>query len=318
MKNKCYLNEGDSVLENDKEGNSIEIKESDKDNSQRISLNLDKDIWKDFLDFIKNDSSKAAWGKIKKKYVEDALFSYKRMKDKKTSLQFEKIFTDRKKDKTYLRKYYKEALENSEVVKMVGISYRDWLTPESDYFDILKETALTKKVKFKILLLDPLCDAAERRMDIEQPSLDKVKTKRIGYTLFRNILEIVLAYENYPKPLQKAVKIRFSQETPTSYVMSTKDYCFVEIYHSGSIDEVKGVEVSPNDQYAKCLGGYVPYFMLASSSLMSRLMDSHCDNLLARYETNTIHAFKEDLDEKLSLTWDKIKKYLARSSDEEF
>ena len=180
-------------------------------------------------------------------------------------------------------------VDDGEEVLLMSNSLRDFFGPHSDndYLNTIFEM-LKKEIKFKILLLDPTSDAAKARAQVEE----KETISSNGYessTLFSEI-KTVAEHLNNPSPdwvvnedLRKRIKdqivVRFFSCDPTTHLIITNNFTFIEQYHRGGDKEIRGSLDKAGISSIDCFGGFVPVLMVENSSGFAKLLRSHFNNI---------------------------------------
>lgn len=200
------------------------------------------------------------------------------------------IFESRRKDPNYKKELltqFRSAKEKEKVLLMSN-SLRDFFgpNPDQEYIKAIFEM-LRKDVKFKILLLDPVSEAAKDRALVEE----KERVEKEGYinsTLFREIKNVAERLENpstwvFDKKLrdriEKQINVRFFPYDPTTQLIITDKSMFIEQYHRGGDKTIREALEKEGIPLIDCFGGFVPVFMVKHSAFFARLMRSHFNNI---------------------------------------
>lgn len=199
---------------------------------------------------------------------------------------FENRRTDKKSKKCLIEQFEKQG-PNKKVLIMSN-SLREFLgpVPENQYIKVIYGM-LKKGVVFYILLLDPTSDAAKARAVVEEEK----RVKKEGYinsTLFREIKTVVERLDNPSswvndddliKRIEKQIEVRFFPHDPTTHLIRTNKFMFIEQYHSGGDEEIRCSLEAEGIPFIDCFGGFVPVLMVENSSFFAKLMKSHFNNI---------------------------------------
>ena len=182
-----------------------------------------------------------------------------------------RIFTNRRTDSEFVEEIWRQ-IPNSKEVLMMANSLRDFFGDVQDakYTDIIIK-ALETETKFKLLLLNPLSEAAKDRAIIENGIVAKKDEIYVKLPLFEDIRRVANWLHN---KMEGKIETRFSSLTPTVFMIRTDRYTFIEQYHRGSLKDA-GIDITEEEDYAYCLGGYVPVLMVDNSYSFAELMKSH-------------------------------------------
>lgn len=200
------------------------------------------------------------------------------------------VFQSRRRgDDKFKREFVKtlESVEEGTEVLMMSISLRDFfsLRAEGEYRNTIK-SLLERGVRFQILLLDPVSKAAQARALIEER---KTVEKR-GYVnseLFSVIKQVannlnspsdIFEEEALIEKCKKLIEVRFFPYDPTTHLVITDKFTFVEQYHRGGDEEIRKY-LEKHNILATCFGGFTPILMLENSALTANLMKSHFKNI---------------------------------------
>ena len=166
-------------------------------------------------------------------------------------------------------------------------SLRDFFGPVhvKEYLSAIFEM-LKKEIKIRILLLDPTSDAAKARAMVEE----KEKVIRDGYiasTLFTEIKNVADWLNSPPAGLgegiieriKNQINIRFFPYDPTTHIIRTDKFTFIEQYHRGGDDTIREELEKEGIPFIDCFGGFVPILMVDNSAFFAELMKSHFNNI---------------------------------------
>ena len=202
-----------------------------------------------------------------------------------------RIFTNRRNDPGF-EKEIQQQVPNSKEVLMMANSLRDYFGDVKNvkYSDVFLK-ALEAGTEFKLLLLNPLSEAAKDRAIIEHGSIFANDELYVKSPIFKDIKRVAnwLHANN-----DKKIETRFSSLTPTVFMIRTDRYTFIEQYHIGSLKDAE-IEIAKEDEHAYCLGGYVPVLMVDNSSSYAKLMKSHFDNAWGKAEK--IETFNDEIND---------------------
>lgn len=202
------------------------------------------------------------------------------------------IFESRRKDPNYKRELIKQlkCTEKQEEVLIMSNSLRDFFGPvhNREYllaiFEMLRNK-VENKVGIRVLLLDPTSDASIARAMVEE----KEKVDRDGYiasTLFTEIKNVAEWLNNPPESLDeeirekiKKINVRFFPYDPTTHIIRTGKFTFIEQYHRGGDKTIRKDLDKNGFPLIDCFGGYVPVLMVNNSAFFAELMKSHFNNI---------------------------------------
>jgi len=200
------------------------------------------------------------------------------------------IFESRRKDPNYKKELIKqfERCETEEVLLM-SISLRDFFGPRLDNEYLTAIFGMLKKgIKFKILLLDPTSEAAKDRALVEE----KERVENYGYTgstLFTEIKSVAerlnnpspdwVVDEELRKKIKEQIEVRFFPYDPTTQLIITEKFTFIEQYHRGGDKEIRKALEKEGIPSIDCFGGFVPVWMVENSAFFAKLMKSHFMNI---------------------------------------
>lgn len=139
------------------------------------------------------------------------------------------IFSSRHNDENYPKeiKNQCENIENEATVYTMSISMRDWLGqhPEDIYNQAFVHLLDDKKVRIRILLLDPTSGAAKARAVVE----NRDEINRYGYhecRLFREIFHVIRTLvdaDRFSREIKERIKtqveVRFYRIDPTTHLL---------------------------------------------------------------------------------------------------
>ena len=227
------------------------------------------------------------------------------------------IFESRRKDD----KYREEVINQFNNVKeggnvlLMGNSLRDFFGDRrkkgysNSILDMVK-----RDVKFKILLLDPISDAAKKRADVEEKeTVDK--KGYIGSILFKEIKNVAEWLNNpiYVSPeerdkIKKNIEVRFSPYDPSTHITITDKYTFVEQYHKGGDNFIRKDLENEGINFIDCFGGFVPVLMLENSSQYAKLLKSHFHNIWKDNEVvkRTLRIHLKEIEKFEEIEWNKL------------
>lgn len=234
---------------------------------QMIDFITKQDLANKIIQTIKNIKKKVPTPSIKiKKIVENA-----------EKVGVKGIFTNRRFDPEFEVELRRLTLKSKEIL-MMAISLRDFIgnKKEAKYNDIIME-GIKKGTKFRLLLLNPLSEAAKNRVIIENGIIAKNDEVYVRLPLFRDIKRAANWLCNNKDKTKNKIKTRYSSLTPTVFMIRTHKCTFIEQYHIGSLKDA-GIDMAKEDEHAYCLGGYVPILMVDNSSSFAKLMKSHFEN----------------------------------------
>lgn len=196
----------------------------------------------------------------------------------------------------------RDNIVKSKLVRMMGNSLRDFFG--SKYADIIK-AALSKGVRFRVMLLDPTSDSAKERAIVEQGKELLDDNKYVDSVLFKDIKRVTEWLFDPPAELGERIRnrartlieLRFSPLMPTVFMIITDDLTFIEQYHIGDLNRLEESRVTEQDERAICVGGYVPFFVVENSSDYARLMESHFENVWAMVGNRTLERVYREIEE---------------------
>ncbi len=119
--------------------------------------------------------------------------------------------------------------------------------PELVCDDNLRGTILahSEKADVRVLLLDPCCEEAKRRAEIEQP---------LGRRAIADI-EGTIAWLRQQQAQNKRFRVHLYTLPPSLWMIITSQFVFVEPYHFGRSEALQG-----------CIGGHVPMLKIRNQS----------------------------------------------------
>lgn len=146
--------------------------------------------------------------------------------------------------------------------------------------------AVRRGVRFRILLLDPVSDAAVARATVEEERTvaDKGYVQSKIFTSIRDVARALatpsrLGLEGkVAERMNDQVHVRFFPFDPTTHLFVTEHYTFVEQYHRGGGIEIRTALEDDGMEGVDCFGGFVPVLMLRNSSRFAKLLQSHFQN----------------------------------------
>jgi len=201
------------------------------------------------------------------------------------------IFESRRKDPNYKKELIKQlrGTEKQKEVLIMSISLRDFfgLRHDKDYLSAIFEM-LRKEIKLKILLLDPTSKAAKDRAIVEE----KERVESEGYINSALFTEIKSVAEWLDSPssdwvvskdlrdrISKQIEVRFFPYDPTTQLIITDKFTFIEQYHRGGDKEIREALDKEGIPSIDCFGGFVPVLMVENSAFFAKLMKSHFMNI---------------------------------------
>lgn len=199
------------------------------------------------------------------------------------------IFECRWKDQNYKKELIKQlkSTDKPEEVLIMSNSLRDFFGPGHDkgYLSAILEM-LRKGIKVRILLLDPISEAAKARTIVEE----KEKVMKDGYiksALFTEINYVANWLDSPPTVLDKDIKeriksqieVRFFPYDPTTHIIRTDKFTFVEQYHRGGDNTIREELEKEGIPFIDCFGGFVPVLMVDNSGFFANLLKSHFNNI---------------------------------------
>ncbi len=158
------------------------------------------------------------------------------------------IFECRRGDTNFKKKLIEQFqnIGENEKVLLMSNSLRDFFItrPPNDEYPKLIFDMLKKNVKFNILMLDPTSNAARSRAWVEE----RRRIEKGGYinsTLFKDIklvadrLRDPSAWidDELAKRIKAQIEVRFYPYDPTTFMIRTDKYTFIEQYHRGGMKE---------------------------------------------------------------------------------
>lgn len=202
------------------------------------------------------------------------------------------IFINRRSDSEF-SKILRDELIHSKDILMMANSARDFFAgnpnrmrfgnpSETKYYDLIQDM-LNKNLRMKLILLNPLSEAARDRYLVEYGPSEDIDKSYLGSTLFNDINKVSKWFCENREIWENKIELRFSSLTPTVFMIRTDNYTFIEQYHMGDLMGAE-IEVNTEDTSAVCLGGYVPIFMVENSSSFARLMRYHFKSIWKKAE----------------------------------
>ena len=198
------------------------------------------------------------------------------------------IYESRQDDSKGLETAIDAASEKSNTISLMGVAFHSLLDPNSRHSRIVRKKLNDPKVYLRILVLDPECEAAKLRANIElgSPTIEDIK-----HTLNHGIPALIeerlkaapedkgIQVEDGSKDndanansrIQSAVRhcnceIRVSNLQPSAFLMIFEDSMFTEQYHLGR----------PTNHNARaCIGKYVPVIEYGAKSQAARFLTAH-------------------------------------------
>ncbi len=168
------------------------------------------------------------------------------------------------------------------VLKIAGISASEYLHLDQTYYPVLHELARDRDanavpIEVRVLIMDPLGDAANTRTLIERNDpkvMSDIESSLIGARSF--------ASHKHPNPAKFTMNVKFADYSPQAYLLITPLSLFVEQYHFASkiaiesrTPHLPGLCKDANP----CGGGRVPILEFGSESAAFVAMDAHFDAL---------------------------------------
>ena len=196
----------------------------------------------------------------------------------------EHIFKRRRKDENYNEELIKqlEGMEKGKEVLMMSNSLRDFFGPrcKDEYLSAIFKM-LKNDVKFRILLLDPTSERAQDRAWIEEGI---EKNSYTDSALFTGIKSVAKWLNEPPSKdikerVEKQIKVRFFPYDPTTHIIRTDKFTFIEQYHRGGNEIIEKELEKEGFPDIDCFGGFVPVLMVKNSAFFAELMKSHFDNI---------------------------------------
>jgi len=237
-----------------------------------------------------------------------------------------RIFESRRKDpnfKTELIKQF-ENVGKGEEVFLISNSLRDFFGPrlDNDYLNSILEM-IKKTIKFKILLLDPISKAAKGRALVEE----KERVENKGYiksSLFTEIKSVAERLRN-PFPdlvfdeklanqIKEQIEVRFFPYDPTTQIIITDKFIFVEQYHRGGDKEIRETLEREGIPFIDCFGGFVPVLMMGNHTFFAKLLKSHFNNIWNATNVEKKDLRKQDYYQKI-LQFEENEKRKLQTSD---
>ena len=227
------------------------------------------------------------------------------------------IFENRRNDDKYQEEVINQFhnVREGEEVLLMGNSLRDFFGDRrkkgysNSILDMVK-----RDVKIKILLLDPISDAAKYRADVEE----KETVAKKGYIrsiIFKEIKNVAEWLNNpiYVTPeerdkIKKNIQVRFSPYDPSTHITITDKYTFVEQYHKGGDEFIRKDLEKEGINFIDCFGGFVPVLMLENSSQYARLLKSHFYNIWKDNEVvkRSLQIHLKEIEKFEEIEWDKL------------
>jgi hypothetical protein len=201
------------------------------------------------------------------------------------------VFKSRRDDPNYKKKLINqfEDVNEGEEVLLMSISLRDFFLPRSGEEDYLNAifNMLKKDITFRILLLDPTSDAAQDRAIIEEKEIVEKKgyTNTTLFTQIKNVAarlddsSIFIDDQELQNRIKNQIKVRFYPSDPTTHLIITDKFTFIEQYHRGGDKKIRKYLQQKKIPSIDCIGGFVPVLMVENSAFFSKLMQSHFDNI---------------------------------------
>lgn len=204
------------------------------------------------------------------------------------------IFEKRRKDENFSKELIMqfEDVDPRKEVLLMSNSLRDFFgsNPKDGYLSAIYGM-LRRNIKIKILLLDPTTEAAQDRALVEE----KKRVKKEGYinsTLFTEIKDVARRLENpsiwvHDKELCRRIydqiEVRFFPYDPTTHLVITDKFTFVEQYHRGGDEYIRKTLEKEGIALIDCFGGFVPIIMVENTARFAKLMKSHFWNTWNAY-----------------------------------
>lgn len=190
-----------------------------------------------------------------------------------------------------------ESMPEDGTVYIMAITLRDLISRDNQekFFPLILDLIVKRNIKFKILLLDPMSKSAKNRADVEQH--DIVNTE--GYSKTRLFIDLMEAIDflskpsvlndllkSYPNENKKELKdlflsnlkVRFYPFDPTTFIIRTNKYTFLEQYHRGGDDSIIETLNKEGTKLVTCFAGFTPVLVLDNSMRFAELIKSHFDN----------------------------------------
>ncbi len=269
----------------------------------RKTIPVYEEDYNQFRSFILTKKNGKITGKHLAKEISKAFYLYQQEEEHKwiekvNAINLDDIFSYRRNPNEIerLRRAYEEAFYvDHSTICMIGISLKDFFLRNGIFHPIISKSIDDFDVYYKIIILNPRSRAANFRIEIEQGKIEKSESQ-----LYIDILNVARELNNPSKKTEKERKrvknhfdVRFADEPLSCYLVQTRDYTFIENYHSGRTSGIDEDPIHKRDQI--CLGGYVPYLKVRNKgSMFANIISSHFDILFKRYEENTlINTIKE-------------------------
>lgn len=200
-----------------------------------------------------------------------------------------RIYESRNKNKAeILENFFSdvEIMPNKETVTIMAISLRNFLVfgdEREGFVTKLRDIMLSKQISVRLLLLDPMCSNARDRAIMEEPCAVKDR----GYTataLYKESKQVIEFLMDPPERIVKAedkerlgklLRVRFYPQEPTTFIMHTKKYTFVEQYHRGGNAQL-GEEFNIAGH---CCAEFSPVLLLDNDMRFAKFLKSHVDNI---------------------------------------
>jgi hypothetical protein len=206
--------------------------------------------------------------------------------------QIENIFERRRKNPDFKKELIRQFdnTKDGEEILLMSNSLRDFFITRQDRDDYLNAIfeMLKRGIKLKILLLDPTSQAARDRALVEERK--RVESKGyINSTLFTEIKKVAEWLHNPPQDLdldedirekiENKIEVRFFPYDPTTQLIITDKFTFIEQYHRGGGKEIRKELKKEKISQIDCFGGFVPVLMVDNSASYAKLMKSHFKNI---------------------------------------
>jgi len=183
-----------------------------------------------------------------------------------------------------------EYMPKNSTISIMAISLRDFILGDERkiFIPVIRDVIVKNNIKVRLLLLDPTSKCAKDRAVVEEP----VTVEKEGYSassLFIDLMRIIDFLANPPgSAVPKKVKnkvvsnidVRFYPFDPTTFIVDTDRYTFLEQYHRGGDDLVREeLEKKDGIRLVECFAGFTPVLMLDNRMRFSNLLMSHFDNI---------------------------------------
>jgi hypothetical protein len=255
IKEKCSMDSKNEII-------------SLKANIDSLNNNVERKS-KQFLETINNGM----------KRVEDALITNVDLAEEASMCGIVHIFRCRHNNEIYEKEILKQmkSVGKNQRVSMMANSFREFFgTARHKHREVILDM-LNKNIFFKIILLDPLSEAAINRAFVEE---GKRRENYLSSSLFVDIESISFNLNKLISDNKKAktnIEVRFSPFAPTTYLIATDKYTFIEQYHNGGDQLIKD-SLAEKNMNCDCFGGFAPIIMYNNSSFFARLIKSHFEN----------------------------------------